>query len=106
MKRVNQSSEINKTSETDFGEATCDLTSSGDAVRPIKNSAGDMEPQDAGTLVSRLSDAPRLEIEDLVGKLMTLHKKLQTDGDRIQLDILEYTDLNQRCQTVDNYYCR
>jgi len=27
---------------------------------------------------------------------MTLHKKLQIDGDRIQLDIEEYADLNHR----------
>jgi len=26
---------------------------------------------------------------------MTLHKKLETDGDRIQLDIEEYAELNQ-----------
>ena len=57
---------------------------------------GDIEVQGSGTLVRQLSEAPRREIEDLVGKLMTLHKKLQADGDRIQLDIEEYTDLNQR----------
>jgi hypothetical protein len=31
---------------------------------------------------------------------MTLHKKLQTDGDRIQLDIMEYTDLNQHVRQL------
>jgi hypothetical protein len=46
--------------------------------------------------VHRLSEAPRREIECLVAKLTTLHKKLQIDGDRIQLDIEEYADLNQR----------
>jgi hypothetical protein len=96
----NGASRINKSSEMVSGENIPDLTSAGDAVREIKNADGDMEDQDAGTLVSRLSEAPRREIEDLVGKLMTLHKQLQTDGDRIQLDIMEYTDLNQRVRQL------
>jgi hypothetical protein len=100
MKSPSGPSEINKSSEIDFSENISDLTSARDAVRQIKNMDGDMEAQDAGTLVSRLSEAPRREIEDLVGKLMTLHKKLQTDGDRIQLHILEYTDLNQRVRQL------
>jgi len=82
MKGANGSSEIKGSSEMDFSENSRELTSAWDT--------------DAGTLVHRLSEAPRREIECLVGKLMTLHKKLQIDGDRIQLDIEEYADLNQR----------
>jgi hypothetical protein len=55
-----------------------------------------VEVQGAGTLVRQLSEAPRREIEDLVGKLMALLKKLEADGIRIQLDIEEYAELNQR----------
>jgi hypothetical protein len=89
MKSSNASSEINKSSETDFGAAR-------GAVRQVDNSNGAIEVQGTDTLVRQLSEAPRREIEDLVGKLMTLHKKLQADGERIQLDIEEYIDLNQR----------
>ena len=89
MKGGNRSSEINKSSEMDFGAAR-------DAVRQVEKSNGDMEAKSAGTLVRQLSEASRREIEDLVGKLMKLHKKLQADGDRIQLDIEEYTNLNER----------
>ena len=96
MTTANGSSEVNKSSKMHFGENIRELTTTRHAFRQIKTSDGDMETQDAGTLVSRLSEAPMREIEDVVGKLMTLHKKLQTDGDHIQLDILEYTDLNQR----------
>jgi hypothetical protein len=96
MKSANGSSEINKSSEMDFSENILELTSTRDAVRQVKNLNGDIEVQGSGTLVRQLSEAPRREIEDLVGKLMTLHKKLQEDGDRLQLDIEEYTDLNQR----------
>jgi len=95
MKAANGSPNINESPEMDFSETICDLTSARNAVRQIKNSDGDMEAQ-GGTLVRQLSEASRREIEDLVGKLMKLHKKLQMDGDRIQLDIEEYTDLNKR----------
>ena len=96
MKSANGSSEINKSTEMDFSENIHELTSARDAVRQVKNLNGDIEVQGSGSLVRQLSEAPRREIEDLVGKLMTLHKKLQADGDRLQLDIKEYTDLNQR----------
>jgi hypothetical protein len=100
MKGADGSSEINKSSEMDFGENIRDLTSAREAVRQAKNSDGDMETQSPGTLVRQLSEAPKREIEDLVGKLMTLHKRLQADGDRIQLDIEEYTGLNQRVRQL------
>jgi hypothetical protein len=96
MEGSNGHSKINGSSEADFGKGICDLTSARDAVRQIKNSDGAVEAESAGTLVRQLSEAPRREIEDLVGKLMKLHKKLQADGDRIQLDIEEYTNLNER----------
>ena len=89
MKSGNGSSEINNSSEMVFGAA-------GDAVRQVKNSNGEMEAHSAGALVCQLSEASRREIENLVGSLMTYHKKLQTDGDRIQFDIEHYADLNQR----------
>jgi hypothetical protein len=96
MKGGNGSSKINESPEIDFSENIRGLTSARNAVCQVKNSDGDMDAQGAGTLVRRLSEAPRREIEDLVGKLTTLLKKLETDGVRIQLDIEEYAELNQR----------
>ena len=93
MKGGNRSSEINKSSEMDFGAAR-------DAVRQVEKSNGDMEAKSAGTLVRQLSEASRREIEVLVGILMTYHKKLQTDGDRIQLEIEDYADLNQHVRQL------
>ena len=82
MTSANGSSEVNKSSNMDFSEDIRELTS-GDALREVENS------------VHRLSEASRHEIECLVGELMTLHKKLLTDGDRIQTDTEEYAELNQ-----------
>ena len=82
MTSANGSSEVNKSSNMDFSEDIRELTS-GDALREVENS------------VHRLSEASRREIECLVGELMTLHKKLLSDGDRIQLGIEEYANLNR-----------
>jgi hypothetical protein len=84
----------------DFSEGICDMTSARDAARQIETSDGAMEAEGAGALVHQLSETPRREIEDLVGKLMKLHKKLQADGDRIQLDIEEYANLNERVRQL------
>jgi hypothetical protein len=96
MKSASRPSEIDSPSEIDFGENIQKLTSARDAVPQVEDRDGEKVANSAGTLVHRLSEAPRREIESLVGRLMTLHKKLQADGDRIQLDIEGYAELN-RC---------
>ena len=82
-------SEINKSSEIDTGE-----------TRDVVRANGDFEAHSPGTLVRQLSEASRREIEDLVGRLMAYHKKLQTEGDRIQLDIEDYADLNHHVRQL------
>jgi hypothetical protein len=96
MKSATRPSEIKKSSEMDFSEDIQRLTSARKALRPVGDSDGETAAPSVGTLMDRLSEAPRREIECLVGRLMTLHKKLQTDGDRIQHEIEHYTELN-RC---------
>jgi hypothetical protein len=96
MKSADRSSEINKSPEMDFSEDIRKLTSARGAVQQVEVTDGEMAANSVGTLLHRLSEAPRREIESLVGRLMTLHKKLQADGDRIQLDIEDYAELN-RC---------
>jgi hypothetical protein len=96
MKSANRPSEIDNPSEIDFSEDIQKLTSARDAVPQVEDGDGEKAAHSAGTLVHRLSEAPRREIESLVGRLMTLHKKLQADGDRIRFDIEGYAELN-RC---------
>jgi hypothetical protein len=42
------------------------------------------------------------EIKSLIVELKTLHKKLQTDGDRIQRDIAEHAELSQQVMQLTN----
>jgi hypothetical protein len=99
MEPANGSSN-NESSEMDFSENIRELSTTRNAVCQIPTLDGEAEVEGAGKLVHRLSETPRREIEDLVGQLMTLHRKLQADGDRIQLDIEEYADLNQRVRQL------
>jgi hypothetical protein len=94
MKADNGSPSISESSEMDFSETIGDLTSARKAVN------GEVEAAGAGILLRRLSEAPRREIEGLIGKLETLLEKLETDGVRIQADIEEYAQLNQRAMQL------
>jgi hypothetical protein len=94
MEAANVSPNIHESSEMDFSEAICDLTSARNAVH------GEVEAAGAGILVRRLSEAPRREIEELIGKLETFLEKLETDGVRIQADVEEYAQLNQRAMQL------
>ena len=57
---------------------------------------GERSAEHLGTLLRQVSKASMGEIESLIFELKTLHKKLQTDGDRIQRDIAEHADLSQQ----------
>lgn len=48
-----------------------------------------------GTLLERVSGTSTKEIDNLIGDLQVLRKKLQADSNRIQRDIAEYASLSQ-----------
>jgi hypothetical protein len=64
--------------------------------RQTDSSDGEMSGEHLGTLLRRVSKTSIGEIESLIVELKTLHKKLQTDGDRIQRDIAEHAELSQQ----------
>ena len=58
-------------------------------------SDSEMTPSDLSTLLDRVAGTSAREIDNLIGELQFLRKKLQTDGNRIQRDITEYAALSQ-----------
>jgi flagellar biosynthesis chaperone FliJ len=48
------------------------------------------------SLLRRISEVSTSEIENLIGELQKLRRKLQTDGSRVQSAIAEYAELNQQ----------
>jgi hypothetical protein len=55
----------------------------------------EMTPSDLSTLLDRVAGTSAREIDNLIGDLQFLRKKLQADGSRIQRDITEYAALSQ-----------
>jgi predicted PilT family ATPase len=65
-------------------------------LRQTENGDGEISAEHLSTLLRQVSKASMGEIESLIVELKTLHKKLETDGDRIQRDIAEHADLSQQ----------
>jgi hypothetical protein len=64
--------------------------------RQNENSDGDASPDSLNALLGRVSETSTREIDNLIGELQTLRKKLQADSSRIQRDITDYTALSQQ----------
>jgi len=71
-------------------------------LRQTENDDGERSGEHLGNLLRQVSRASMGEIESLIVELKTLHKKLQTDGDRIQRDIAEHADLSQQVMQLTN----
>ena len=56
---------------------------------------GEMTANNLGDLLRRVSGSSTRQIDNLIGELRTLREKLQSDGDRVQRDIVEYAALSQ-----------
>lgn len=63
MKSANRPSEIDQTSEIDFSGDIQKLTSARAALHPVEEAEGETAGHSVGTLMDRLSEAPRREIE-------------------------------------------
>jgi hypothetical protein len=94
-KRI-ESLEISKATELSAGANIDELAPAIDAPCQSEMSDGQMSTDNLGTLVRRVSESSTQQIENLVGELQTLRKKLHNDGNRIQCEIEEYAVLNQQ----------
>jgi hypothetical protein len=94
--RPTESGEINQSSETDASGNIHELARTSGGSRQIGIGDDQTSANNLGILLRRVSASSTRQIENLVGELQTLGKKLHTDGDRIQRDIEEYAELNQQ----------
>jgi hypothetical protein len=86
--------QIEQSTEIDNSASIHDFTHDSDAFRP-ENNNDEQSANNLHTLLRRVSEASTREIENLVGELHGLRNKLQNDGNRIQGDIVKYTELSQ-----------
>ena len=66
-----------------------------DATHQADIAGDEIAVNSVAPFLRRVSEASRREIKHLVDALQTLDEKLQTDGDRIERDIEEYTELSK-----------
>jgi hypothetical protein len=94
---LKESTKISQSSEIDVGGNIHELlvTRPSDAIRQADVAGDEIAVNSVAPFLRRISEASRREIKDLVDALQTLDKKLQTDGDRIQRDVEEYTELSK-----------
>src|SRR5947207_776275 len=85
-----------RSSETEIERDIHELARGSVALRRTEKGDDEISGDSLGTLIRRMSETSTREIENLLSELQTLRKKLQNDGDRIQREIAEYTDLSQQ----------
>jgi vacuolar-type H+-ATPase subunit I/STV1 len=94
--KLNDSTKISQSSEIDVGGNIHELlTRASDVIRQADIAGDEIAVNSVAPFLRRVSEASRREIKHLVDALQTVDKKLQTDGDRIQRDIEEYTELSK-----------
>ncbi|HKD36770.1 MAG TPA: hypothetical protein VKB78_08210, partial [Pirellulales bacterium] len=76
--------EIRKSTEQSVGGNISELAPAIDASRLAEMGDGQASADNLGTLVRRVSESSSQQIENLVGELQSLRKKLHSDGNRIQ----------------------
>jgi methyl-accepting chemotaxis protein len=94
---LKESTKISQSSEIDVGGNIHELlvTRPSGAIRQVDVAGDEIAVNSVGPFLRRISEASRREIKALVDALQTLDKKLQMDGDRIQRDVEEYTELSK-----------
>jgi hypothetical protein len=63
--------------------------------RQAQSIDGEMTANNLSTLLGRVSGNSTREIDNLIGELQALRKKLQADGNRLQRGIADYASLSQ-----------
>jgi hypothetical protein len=68
----------------------------GATLRQLESGDGHASADNLGNLLHQVSKAAMAEIDNLIGELQMLRRKLQSDGDRIQGDIAKHAELSQQ----------
>jgi hypothetical protein len=96
------SAEIEKSLEVELSGNIHELARGSSAVfRQGEGSDAETSDNLAG-LLRRVAEASTRELESLIADLQALRRKLSTDGNRIQREIAEYTELSQQVMQLTN----
>jgi hypothetical protein len=95
--------EIEKSLEVEIGGNIQELARGSSAVfRPGEGADGETSTDNLAGLLRRVAEASTREVDSLIGELQSLRRKLNIDGNRIQREIAEYTELSQQVMQLTN----
>jgi hypothetical protein len=97
------SAEIEKAVEIEVRENIHELARGSSAVfRQGEGADAETSTENLAALLRRVSEASTREVDGLIGDLQALRRKLNTDGNRIQREITEFTELSQQVMQLTN----
>ncbi len=97
------SAEIEKSAEVEVGGNIQELLpGTTTALRGGEASDAETSVDNLTALLRQVSEGATREIENLIGELQALRKKLYSDGNRIQRDIAEHAALSQQVVQLTN----
>ena len=74
----------------------------GSIENPPRNADGNIPTESLSEMLGQVSENSVGQIDDLVGEFQRLREKLRSDGERIQREIEEYSELSQMVIGDDN----
>ena len=97
------SAELEKALEVEVRENIHELARGSSAVfRQGESGEAETSTDNLATLLRRVSEASTREVDSLISDLQALRRKLNNDGNRIQREINEFTELSQQVMQLTN----
>src|ERR1700745_138720 len=95
--------ELEKSLEVEVRENIHELARGSSAVfRQGEATEAEPSTDNLAALLRRVAEASTREVDSLIGDLQSLRRKLNIDGNRIQREIAEYTELSQQVMQLTN----
>jgi hypothetical protein len=97
------SAEIEKSSEVEIGGNIHELARGSTAVfRQGEASDAETSTDNLAELLRGVAESSTREVDSLIGDLQALRRKLNIDGNRIQREVAEYSELSQQVMQLTN----
>ena len=95
--------EIEKTLEVEIAGNIQELARGSNTVfRQAEGADAEISTVNLAGLLRRVSEGSTREVDNLISDLQALRRKLNSDGNRIQREITEYSELSQQVMQLTN----
>ena len=95
--------EIEKTLEVEIAGNIQELARGSSTVfRQAEGADAEISTENLAGLLRRVSEGSTREVDNLISDLQALRRKLNSDGNRIQREITEYSELSQQVMQLTN----